>query len=76
MLCCCELDDDVDFVSILVEIASFCVTIVCFQNGSIQTRGSNVTYVERRHKLFACNSNMDLKELKLLVCYKIEIDNT
>ena len=29
-----------------------------------------------KRKLFACNSNMDLNEFKLLVCFKIGIDTT
>ena len=68
------LGDQVDFVCIHVEMASFCVTIACFWNGSIRTSGNKVTYVRGKRKLFACNSNMNLNEFKLLVCSKIGID--
>ena len=70
------LGDEVDFVCIHVEIASFRVTIACFWNGSIHTSGNKVTYVGGKRKLFECNSNMDLNEFKLLVCSKIGIDTT
>ena len=39
-----ELDDDVEFVCIHVEMESFRVTIVCFWNGSIRSSNSNVHY--------------------------------
>ena len=71
-----ELDGDVDFVRIVVEMASFRVTVVCFWNGSIRSSTSNVKYVGRRRKLFACNSNMDLNEFKHFICSKIGIDTT
>ena len=71
-----ELDGDVDFVRIVVEMASFRVTVVCFWNGSIRSSSSNVKYVGGRRKLFACNSNMDLNEFKHLICSKIGIDTT
>ena len=70
------LGDEVDFICIHVEMPSFRVLIVCFWNGSIRTSGNKVTYVGGKHKLFACNSNMDLNEFKLLVCSKIGIDTT
>ena len=70
------LGDEVIFVCIHVEMSSFRVTILCFRNGSIRTRGNNVTYVGGKCKLFACNSNMDLNEFKLLICSKIGIDTT
>ena len=57
-----ELDGDVDFVRIVVEMASFRVTVVCFLNDSIRSSSCNVKYVRGRHKLFACNSNMNLNE--------------
>ena len=75
MLCCHELDDGVHFVSILVEMTSFRVTIVCFWNGSIRTRDNNVTFVGGKRKLFAYKSNIDLNEFKLLVCSKIGINH-
>ena len=68
------LGDEVDFVCIHVEMASFRVTIACFWNGSIRTSGNKVTYVGGKRKLFACNSIMDLNEFKLLVRSKIGID--
>ncbi|XP_057538702.1 uncharacterized protein LOC130816111 [Amaranthus tricolor] len=71
-----ELDGDVDFVRIVVEIASFRVTIVCFWNGSIRSSSSNVKYVGGRRKLFACNPNIDLNEFKHLICFKIGINTT
>ena len=70
------LGDEVDFVCIHVERASFRETIACFWNVSIRTSGNKVTYVGGKRKLFACNSNMDLNEFKLLVCSKIGIDTT
>ena len=70
------LGDEVDFVCIHVEMASFRVTIACFWNGSIRTSGNKVTYVEGKSKLFSCNSNMDLNEFKLFVFSKIGIDTT
>ena len=70
------LGDEVDFVCIHVEIASFRVTIACFWNGSIHTSGNKVTYVGGKRTLFECNSNMDLNEFKLLVCSKIGISTT
>ena len=52
---CNVVDGDVDFVCILVRMASFRVTVVSFWNGSIQSSSSNVKYVVGRRKLFACN---------------------
>ena len=71
-----EVDDDVDFVCIHVEMASFRVTIVCFWNGSIRESSGKVHYVGGRRRLFACNSNMDLNEFKRLICSKIRLDST
>ena len=70
------LGDEVVIVCIHVEMTLLRVTIACFWNGSIHTSGNNVTYVGDKHKLFACNSNMDLNEFKLLICSKIRIDTT
>ncbi|XP_057533383.1 uncharacterized protein LOC130811201 [Amaranthus tricolor] len=55
---------------------SYRVTILCFWNGAIQTSNKNVEYVGGKHKLFVCNSNMNLNELKLHICSKIGIDST
>ena len=61
-----EVDDDIDFVCIHVEMASFRVTIVCFWNGCIRESSGKVHYVGGRRRLFACNSNMDLNEFKYM----------
>ena len=71
-----EVDNDVDFVCIHVEMTSFRLTIVCFWNSSIRESSGNVHYVGGRRRLFACNSNMDLNEFKRLICSKIGLDST
>ena len=71
-----EVDDNVEFVCIHVEMKSFCVTIVCFWNGSFRESSGKVHYVGGRHRLFTCNSNMDLNEFKRFICSKIGLDST
>jgi hypothetical protein len=70
------IDDDVDFVCIDVEMASPCVTIVCFWNGSIRESSCSVDYVGGKHKLFACKSNMDLNNFKRYISSRIGLDPT
>ena len=71
-----EVDDDVDFVCIHVEMTSFRVIIVCFLNGSIRESSGKVHYVGGRRRLFACNSNMDSNQFKRFICSKIGLDPT
>ena len=69
-----EVDDDVDFICIHIDIASFRVTIVCFWNGSIRESSGKVHYVRGRCRLFVCNSNMDLNQFKRFICSKIGLN--
>lgn len=57
-------------------MTSYRVARLCFVNGSIRTSNRNVEYVCGKHKLFVCNLNMDLNELKLYICFRIIIDST
>ena len=65
----------VDFICNFVEIISYRVIILCFGNGSTRTSNSD-KYVLSKHELFVCNLKMDLNELKLHICVRIEIDPT
>ena len=69
-----EVDGDVDFVCIHVEMASFRLTIVSFWNGCIRESSGKVHYVGRRRRLFACNLNMDLNQFKRFIYSKIGLD--
>ena len=69
-----EVDDDVDFVCIYVEMTSFRVFIVCFEMvvfGKVVAK-----FITGKTQVIACNSNMDLNQFKRFICSKIGLDPT
>ena len=67
--------NDVNFICIFVtNDIIYCVTILFLEWWNLNNK--NINYVGVKHKLFACNSNMNLNELKLHKSSRIEIDST
>ena len=74
---CHELDNYVDFICIFVENGIIsCYYTMFYGMAQFEQVIRNVEYVGGKLKLFVCNSNMDLNELKFHICFRIRIDST